>query len=227
MSPQVQGVLQAVVQAASSGPGGGTAEAKRKYVITVSRDHGTGGDEICELLAKRLKLEIYSKEILEMVTKRSHVDPAVVQALDQGVGKTRDLWLYSLLTGENASMDNYRKHMVNVILSLSRMGGIIMGRGGHVVLAKTKALRVRITGTADICAHRLADISKISLDEAKKRITEVNHDRGKFVWDVFQSRVNDPTAYDLVINTDRLGDYEHVVEMIISAAQAVTEGEEV
>jgi cytidylate kinase len=73
----------------------------------------------------------------------------------------------------------------------------------------------------------LADISKISIDEAKKRIAEVNHDRGKFVWDIFQSRVNDPTAYDLVINTDRLGDYEHVVEMIVSAAQAVTEGEEV
>jgi cytidylate kinase len=227
MTPEVQGVLQAVVQAASSGPGGGVAGTERKYVITVSRDHGTGGDEICELLAKRLKLNIYSKEILEKVTKRSHVDPAVVKALDQGVGKTRDLWLYSLLTGENASMDHYRKHMVNVILSLSRMGGIIMGRGGHVVLAKTKALRVRITGTPEICAERLAKISNINHAEAKKRIAEVNHDRGKFVWDFFQSRVNDPTAYDLVINTDRLGDYEHVVEMIVSAAQAVTEGDEV
>jgi cytidylate kinase len=227
MAPHVHSAIQALIQSVS----GLDTEKKPKsgypFVVTISRDHGCSGDEIAERLAQRLGVPLYSKEILDKIAERTHVDPAVVKQLDEAVGKARDLWLYSLFTGQDASADTYKKHMINVILTLSRTGGVIIGRGAHIVLGRTSALRVRITGSPDVCAQRLAKAEDISLEEAKKHIHDVNHQRGKFVWDAFHARLSDPTSFDLVVNTDRLGDIEHVVEMLHNAAQAVTVGEPV
>lgn len=223
--PHVHSAIQALVASLSGPLDGKGAKSGPPVVVTISRDHGTGGDEIGHKLAERLGVRYFSKEILDKIAERTHVDPTVVKAIDESVGKSRDLWLYSLFTGQDASADNYKKHMVNVLLALGRMGGVIVGRGAHVVLAKTKALRVRVTGSPEICARRVAEAEKVSLDQAKARIHEINHQRGKFVWEMFNARLNDPTTFDLTVNTDRLGNQDHLVDMLVDAAKAVTVGE--
>ncbi|KAF0118311.1 MAG: hypothetical protein FD149_771 [Rhodospirillaceae bacterium] len=199
-------------------PAGGFSEHS---VIAIARDHGAGGKAIGAVLAQRLGVPLYDRQILEKIAERLKADPDSLHALDEGVGSARELWLYRMVTGIDLSPGTYRRHLVNVILSLAKIGGILCGRGAHVVLSTSAALRVRITGSPGVCAERVAAKENIPVEDALRRIEEVNHNRGKFVWDMFQSRLNDPTQFDLVINTDRLTDHEHVVEMIVSASQAI------
>ena len=49
---------------------------------------------------------------------------------------------------------------------------------------------------------------------------EVSKRRGKFVWDLFHSRYNDPTNFDLVVNTDYFRRLDDVVELILMAVRA-------
>jgi cytidylate kinase len=60
----------------------------------------------------------------------------------------------------------------------------------------------------------------IELEEAKEKVRESNRKRGKFVWDMFHRRLNDPTNFDLVINTDKLASMDPVVDMIIAMQEA-------
>ena len=55
------------------------------------------------------------------------------------------------------SKDAYRDTLVKLVMSIGRMGGLIVGRGAHVVLSDACALRVRVTGSPEVCARRMAE----------------------------------------------------------------------
>ncbi|MDA8229817.1 MAG: cytidylate kinase-like family protein [Magnetospirillum sp.] len=196
----------------------------RQPVITISRDHGSGGDEIARLLAQRMGLDIYDEVLLKEVAARLQDDPAIVRMLDEEFGQAKDMWLYRLLSGKDIGPHTYRETLVKVVLSLGRLGGVIVGRGAHVILAGACALRIRITGTAEICAARLAADGSISEQDALQRVLEVNHRRGHFVWEVFRSRLADATQFDLTINTDRLADFDAIASMLEGVARAIHAG---
>jgi cytidylate kinase len=190
-------------------------------VVCISRDFGAGGDEVASLLAARLGGQVFDRVIVDRISQRLDAEPETMRALDVGAGKLRDLWLYSLVTGQNLNADHYKRHLVNVIVSIGRSGGVIIGRGAHLILANSGALRVRITGSLDICAKRVSDAEGIDIDSARKRVEEINHARGKFIWDHFHERTNDPRTFDLIINTDHIVGHQKVVDMLMDALEMV------
>jgi cytidylate kinase len=173
------------------------------------------------MLAKRLGVPVYDRVIVDRIAQRLDTEPATMRALDEGASKIRDMWLYSLVTGQNLNFDHYKRHLVNVVVSLGRSGGVILGRGGHLILANSGALRVRITGSVEVCAKRLTERESISIEAARKKVEEVNHIRGKFVWDHFQQRSNDPRTFDLMVNTDHISDFSKVVDLLVDALKMV------
>jgi cytidylate kinase len=217
----VQKAIQAMISTISTIGGQPHLVSSGRPVVCISRDYGAGGDEVAEMLAARLGVDVYDRAIVDRICQRLDGEPETMRALDAGVGKLRDLWLYSLVTGENLNADHYKRHLINVVVTMGRSGGVIVGRGAHLILARSGALRVRITGSLEICAKRIADAEKLDLDAARKRVEEVNHNRAKFVWDNFQERSNDPRTFDLIINTDHITDLQKVVTMLVEAVEMV------
>ena len=99
-------------------------------------------------------------------------------------------------------------------------GGVVVGRGGHVILAGRDVLRVRIVGSVEACATRISEQDGTSYAEAKRKVQESNKRRGKFIWDLFHSRYNDPTNFDLIVNTDYFRKLDNVVEIVLMAVQS-------
>lgn len=221
MANELQHAIQAMLESMRPLPGGGPRLRPGGPVFCLSRDYGTAGDEIGRKLAEKLGVGYYDAEILNKLVQRTGADPDAMRVIDEGVAKARDLWLYSLVTGQDLSRDTYKKHLINVIMSLGRLGGVIMGRGAHIILAKTNAVRVRIAGSPDICAKRVAAKEGLSLEAAKQKVQQVNHERGVYVWDTYQARLNDATGYDLTINTDRIQDEDVLVDMLVKARDLV------
>ncbi|HUW49569.1 MAG TPA: cytidylate kinase-like family protein [Sulfuricella sp.] len=210
----VEALLKAHMHEGDRSPG-------TRPLITISRDYGSGGREISTVLAKRLAVPVYDRELLNAVIERSGADPHLMEKLDEKTRGFWDSWIISILSGENVLEENYLRHLIKVVLGILNTGdgGILIGRGAHLILAKQDVLRVRITASPEICAERIALGRKISLEEARKEALRVNDGRAKFVWDVFRKRLNDPTAFDLTINTDHLNKYDEVAEIIIFAMQ--------
>ncbi|MGE5547914.1 MAG: cytidylate kinase-like family protein [Solirubrobacterales bacterium] len=223
MTNNILSVIAAMAEVATVTPKG-TPSRPAHPVITISRDYGSGGDIIATRLCQRLHLPLYDEEVLRQVATRLEDDPAIVKLLDEGFGRAKDMWLYRLFSGKDVSPDNYRDTLVKVVMSLGRLGGVIIGRGAHVILAESCALRVRIAGTPEVCARRMAASGHGTYEEELAKALELNHRRGKFVWEVFQSRLSDAGQFDITINTDRMSDFEDVVELLVGMAQAIHEG---
>ncbi len=224
MTTNVLDVISAMAEAASVQPAHGTLHRPLQPVITISRDYGSGGDIIATRLCQRLGLTLYDEELLRRIAERLKGDPATVRLLDEGIGRAKDMWFYRLLSGHDVGFETYRTTLIKVVVSLGRLGGVIVGRGAHVVLADACALRVRIAGTPDICARRMARGGHGDAASEETKAREINHNRGKFVWEVFGSRLSDAHQFDITINTDRMDDFEDAVEMLVGMATAIHSG---
>ncbi|CAA7627349.1 cytidylate kinase-like family protein [Magnetospirillum sp. SS-4] len=223
MTTNILSVISAMAEVATV-PREAEHARPRQPVITMSRDFGSGGDIIATRLCQRLKLPIYDEDLLQQVAARLDDDPAIVRMLDEGFGRAKDMWLYRLFSGKDISPDAYRDTLIKVVMSLGRLGGVIVGRGAHVILAEECALRVRVAGSPEACAKRLTSGGRGDEAAVLAQAREVNHRRGKFVWEVFNSRLSDANAFDITINTDRMEDFEDVVDMIVVMATAVHSG---
>jgi cytidylate kinase len=219
MSIDSQGVVRAFVKAAEAGVER-EVETVRLPTVIVSRTIGSWGDKVAAAVAKKLGVEVYGSEILDSVAKQAKVDKKLLSSLNEVAGQPSDAWLYATFFGKNVSRDDYLNHLVATVRGVQRMGGVILGRGAYIILENKPVLRVRITGSVDVCAKRIAEEDGSSLDDATRKVRESNKKRGKFVWDMFHRRLNDPTNFDLVINTDKFAGIDPAVDIILTAMKA-------
>lgn len=217
MAGNAQGVIEAIVRALEQPPA--RAKHVRKPVLSFSRMLGSGGDEVAKTVADRLNIECYDKEIVNGIAAEANVSSTLMESLTEKLDSV-DAWIYSAVFGKHVSRDEYAHFLSVVIRGLYHTGGVIVGRGGHVVLAGRDVLRVRIVGSVEACATRLSEQEGSSYAEAKRKVQESNKRRGKFVWDMFHSRYNDPTNFDLIINTDYFRRLDDVVEIVLHAVRA-------
>lgn len=217
MAIDAQAVIQAIVRALEEPPT--RARQARKPVITVSRTLGSGGDVIARAVSERMGIELYGSEIITAIATEANVSSTLIEALNEKLDAV-DAWIYSAVFGKHVSRDEYVHFLSTVICGLYHTGGVIIGRGGHVILAGRDVLRVRIVGSVEACATRISEDEGISYAEAKRKVQDNNKRRGKFIWDLFHSRYNDPTNFDMIVNTDYFRKFDDVVEMIVMAARA-------
>ena len=182
-------------------------------VVTVSRDFGSMGKLVAQQLADTLRLRCCDRYILQEVARRAHVDEELVSVLDEHVSKINGHWWQHLLQKEVFSYEDYYQYLVKTILAVSRTGGVIIGRGANLILGEKRAFRVRITGSVEKCAERVASREEIDIKAATKLVHEVNNERAEYIKKLYDTDINEPSNYDLVLNSDRYNK-EQIVELI-------------
>jgi len=186
-------------------------------VVAISRAFGAGGRELGTRLAKRLGVPFYDKEILAAVSEEAKVRPELMEQLDERVRSGVDAWLYNVISGQNAFVATYRHHLVNVLLAIAHQGGVILGRGAHIVLAKQGAFRVHMVASEATCAGRIAHREGIDTAAAAKRHHTVTRERTEYLRATFGEPFERPRDFDLTINSDRLCNWEALVEVVVQA----------
>jgi len=188
------------------------------YVVTVSRDFGSMGKLVAQLLADTLEIRCCDRFILQEVARRAHVDEELVKALDEHVSRLNDHWWQQLLHKDVFSYEDYYHYLLKTVLAISRSGGVIIGRGANHILGAEKAFRVRITGSVEQCAKRVASREKISTQESIKLVREVNSERAEYIKMLYDTDINNSAEYDLILNSDRY-DRVQMVELILDAME--------
>ena len=220
MKCNVERVIEALIGVELAAARGAAAKkqahSRHPPVVTVSRTYGSLGRVVAETLAARLGVRCCDREILEGVARRAQVDVELVERLDERVKAIKGDWWRAFVTGKSLSRDAYLGYLVKVVLAISQTGGVILGRGANFILRDQQQFRLRVVGSRDVCAGRIAKRKGIDLVEAGRRVTEVNSRRAAFVRDFLGGDTSRPEAYDLVVNTDRLS-VDTIVEMVMLA----------
>lgn len=179
------------------------AELRSTYVVTVSRGYGALGKETAQKLADTLGVRCCDRYILQEVAKRANVDVELVRRLDDRVNRINGNWWESLFKGRSYPKERYLQHLVKVVLNISTKGGVIVGRGAHLILGPERCFRVRIIGSLEKCAERISVREAIGIDAAQQRVQEVDRDRARYLNDLYGVHAGDSSNFDLVLNTDR------------------------
>ena len=179
------------------------AELRSTYVVTVSRGYGALGKETAQKLADTLGVRCCDRFILQEVAKRANVDVDLIRRLDDRVNRIDGNWWETLFKGKSYPRERYLQHLVKVVLNISTKGGVIVGRGAHLILGPNRSFRVRIVGSLKKCAERISEREGIDLKAAELRVQAVDRERAEYLDELYGVHAGDSSNFDLVLNTDR------------------------
>ncbi len=195
-------------------PHSGAVE-KPPPVITIARDHGAGDDVIAPKVAAALGVPCFDKEILDAVMATATSDPALMRQLDEKLPERAGMFLYASLMGLHDPLTEYQQLLTRVVNGIAFRGGVIVGRGAHLLLRGSLRFRIRLVGSDEVCARRLAGGDQSRIAEKLAEVQKVNAARVRFFKETFKVNNRDPLQYDLVINTDRFNDLDAVADLIV------------
>jgi cytidylate kinase len=181
-------------------------ETPKAPVITISREPGSGGSIIAEMLATQLKLDLFHQKIIHGIAESAQVHLRVLQTLDEKGMNVLEEWISSLVNERHLWPDEYLKHLMKLVGIIGRHGGaVLVGRGGNFILPPENRLRVRVIAPMQVRIENVSRQYGVSKDEAKRRIIRTESDRRAFIRKYFNADIIDPIHYDLTVNTAILG----------------------
>jgi len=194
-------------------PGG----RERRPVITISRQHGAGGELLARRVAERLGYDLFDRELLHRISESSHLSEKVVSALDDRDRSLLDHWLQSMAIAPSLSPYTYFHYLTRVVGAIAHHGrAVIVGRGSHLILGPGRALRVLAVAPVAFRVRAVARLEEIGEAEARRRVAAVESERAAFRRRYFHTEAFDPCAFDLVLNTGTLGLDEAVAAVTAS-----------
>ena len=194
--------------------------------ITISREYGSGGGEIAARLAKRLGWQLIDQEVVARVAHDLGVSEVEAEAHDEHAQGLVSRLLTNIHLYEPAALaaapipvmtdtDAYAEALRRVVEAAAATGHVvIVGRGGQVLLAKQRAvLHVRVIAPLDLRIAYVMHRESLDQTAACARIQLKERDRTRYMQEVHHQHPNDPSLYDLVVNTGVL-DLESAVDLI-------------
>ena len=180
-------------------------------IITISRELGSMGNEIAQILEQKLKYRLIDKETLTAeLFQQGFTD---MKKYDE-----KQPSLYNRFSSENYI---YIHFLESVLYNFAEKGRcIILGRGGQCFLGVLPGtMKIHVITPHKLRLQRIK--ARLSCDslKAEKIMQTSDHERSKFHDFFFNIDWQDSGLYDLVINTQHLSP-KKAVEIIIDALTA-------
>ena len=169
-------------------------------LITISQNLGSGGMNIARQVAEGLNIDLYDDNRLQAEAIKLDIRSDDFRSLDK-----KAPGLFDRILGKKP--DVYLDLMEAVVYKASRNGqGVIIGHGSQMLLRDFGcALHVRIHASGARRVHNLINEQNLSQESAEKLIRKSDSERNGFFNFAFQRDLNDPSLYDLIINTAKIG----------------------
>ncbi len=196
----------------------------KKRIITIERQYGSGGSVIGRLVAEKLGINCYNRQILEMTAEKCGVSPEYLESAEENVPTS---FLYSLLLSANParSMEDSLPLSDKVFLMESRIitelaekeeSFVLVGRCGNYVLEENGCFSVYIYADAESRAKRAVAEYGIASNKADSVMKKADKRRETF-YNVNTGRLwQDKDTYCLCLNSAVLGD-DLCAELIVKA----------
>lgn len=202
---------------------------KGNLVITIGRQCGSGGKKIGEMIAERLGVKCYDKELLTLAAKNSGLCEELFETHDE---KPTSSFLYSLVMdtysmgySNSAYLDMPLNHKIflaqfDAIKKLAdEESCVIVGRCADYALAEyPNVVNVFITGHDDDRIAYLKELYKVDQAKAKDIMVKTDKKRASYYNYYSSKKWGDSRSYDLCINSSAVG-IEGAVEMILELAR--------
>jgi cytidylate kinase len=185
--------------------------------IAMSRLPASGAEEVGKSVAERLGFGFFGIEIVDQIARERGIQRDLVEGVDERLRSTIDRWVIDSFRRRRFNESDYLRGVVRTIATLGERGlAVILGRGSPFILSEERTLRVLVVAPRTWRIARRAEESGISVAKATERVESDDEDRQHFLRTDFKVDPDDPSHYDLVVNTARLG-IDGAAELIVEA----------
>lgn len=190
---------------------------EERFVITISRQFGTGGHEIGAELARRLGVKLLDKQILNEVASRINAVEEAVEKIEARNPLWRDDFTnfyrnymasnqYSGQEQDQTSHELFKAQCDAIKRIATTESFVIVGRCGFDIFANhPNALKIFIHSSIDCRKRRIAEKYDISEYDAAAMIVDNDYSRQLYT-KMFTGRDwQDATNYDISLDVRKFG----------------------
>ncbi len=202
-----------------------------KKIITIGRELGSGGRTIGKMVANRLGIPYYDRELIDKTAEKSGLATQYVESSEQ---RLTNSFLYNLAMGtsygygilQNANRqtlplsEQIYEAQREVITKFANQGRcVIVGRCADQILAdREDVFRVFIYADMDKRVQRGIQEYGMAKQTARKEIEKSDKERSRH-YNIFTDKNwGDRHNYDLLLNSSKL-DYENCAKIICNLAE--------
>ena len=190
---------------------------EEKYVITISRQFGTGGHEIGAELARRLGVKLLDKQILNEVASRINVVENAVEKIEARNPLWRDDFTnfyrnymagaeYNGTEHDKTSHELFKAQAAAIRKIADQESCIIIGRCGFDIFRDhPNALKIFIHSSIDCRKRRIAEKYDLNEHDAAAMIVDNDYSRELYTKTYTGSDWTDARNYDISLDVRKFG----------------------
>lgn len=202
----------------------------KQYAIAIARGYGSGGRRIGQKLADALDIDFVDRELLRLASDESGINEALFGEADERVTIPHLLFksfrisrVGDVISPEESgfvSDENLFNFQAKVLRSLiEKESFVVMGRAANFILKDyPNVLTVNIQASHAFCIQATMEKNSLTEKEADAFIKKTDRYRAEYYEYYTGTKWNDPTNFDLSLNSERLGD-ENCIRMIVKCAR--------
>ena len=201
--------------------------SKNPLIITIGREYGSGGHEIGRLLAEKLGISFYDKQIISLAAEKSGLSPEFITNNEQRV---RSGFMQNLAASaayqSGFFSSQYLPLSETIFISQAQVirdiaakeRAVIVGRCADYVLSGRKnTINVFIHAPIEDRVRRIMALYQLSEADAMKAIATSDKERGNHYFRYTDRKWGKAQNYDLSVNSSLLG-IDGTVEMLADIA---------
>lgn len=205
----------------------GNAAVTEGPVITISRAAGSRGTLIAEALVERLAHDkalplrrpwtLFDQNLIQHVITEHHLPESTVDFFPED--KTDDIRsAIAEVLGLHPGVETTVLKTAETIRRLAKAGNVvIVGRGGNFLTSDIPlSLHVRLVGSESCRVRHFARCHGLEHAAAAAQVARIDRARKRYIKTRFKKDIDDPTGYDLIVNTDGF-DNEQAVSVVLAA----------
>ena len=195
-------------------------------VITIARQYGSGGRTVGEMLADKLDIHYYDKELMKLASDESGINEALFVNADEKIKSTklfriaRSAYNGELIPPESddfTSNDNLFNYQAKIIRELAdEESCVIIGRCADYVLKEyDNVLSVFVHAPRDFCLEQASKKHSMNARELERFVQKTDKHRADYYKYHTGREWTDARNYDLCLHSSKLG-FDRCVEEIIA-----------
>lgn len=203
-------------------------------VITISRELGSEGDRVADLLCEKLGYCRVDKTLLAQIAQEAGVDVQAILEKEKDVTQKPRLISDQMTSLYGRAPAAFEKHSAiddqtysrivreTIIKFAQQQNAVIIGRGGQMILHDwPTALHVFLYASLEARIQRLMKRGNLSELEAKRHIEKSEEQRRQYIRQYHKNaNWKDLKYYHLAIDTGRISP-EAAADLIIEAAKHI------
>jgi cytidylate kinase len=184
----------------------GRFASPRGLTVAISREAGARGATIARKVGEVLGWQVFDQEVLDYLMIDETGRSQLLSELPDGAREWVEEHLATLLQDRRVNADPDTVALSRLVLTVAARGDVVLvGRGAGFFLPPESTLHVRILAPFEDRVSYLAQSQRLSREEATREVRARDDRRAQFLAHAVFRDPADPTRYDLLVNSSRLG----------------------